>query len=408
MPKPVLREYQANAVTKALDFINNTPKKKKKPQLIIHPTGTGKSLTISNIAYRLEHPVLVLQPSKEILLQNFEKLKSFGGNATMYSASVGKKEMSHLTYATLGSVKLLASEFKALGVKTVLIDEAHRGYPPDDTSMFMKFMTELEPENVIGFTATPFSLKNYSVGLGSWSQLNMITRIRPSYFKGYLDILQIPDVIALDYWCPLKYEVYRFDESKLELNSNGSEFTEVSIKQAVSDLNINNNIYLTVKKKLKEGRKKIIVFLDSVENCHIMAKALGECADVISGKTPKKQRQAIIDKFRHTDKLNVLCNHSALGIGFDSPDIDCVILGRPTNSLSNIYQFIGRAVRPSDNKEDADVVDFGGNIQRFGRIESLVFTQHKNKIYATMGGRVVSGVPLDEDKPLWQDFIQNN
>mgnify|MGYP003644775235 CR=1 FL=1 len=83
---------------------------------MVEPTAFGKSLVISKIAKELDAPTIVFQPSKELLLQNIEKLEWFGGEATIYSASCGKKELSNLTYATIGSVKNIATIVKEYGV----------------------------------------------------------------------------------------------------------------------------------------------------------------------------------------------------------------------------------------------------------------------------------------------------
>lgn len=139
-----------------------------------------------------------------------------------------------------------------------------------------------------------------------------------------------------------------------------------------------------------------------------MANALGDVAAVVSGETKKKERSALVERFNNTESLKVILNHSALGIGFDAPCIDTVILGRPTNSLSNIYQYVGRGCRPFDVKKSTQIVDFCGNIQRFGKLETLEYKQHPNgNLYVVIGGKVVSGVALDKPKPLWSDFVSN-
>ena len=62
-----LRTYQQNAVDEAIKFVNN--KQNKKKPVIVAPTGAGKSLYIAAIADKLDFPLIVLQPSKELLLQ---------------------------------------------------------------------------------------------------------------------------------------------------------------------------------------------------------------------------------------------------------------------------------------------------------------------------------------------------
>ena len=70
-----LRDYQQEASDSAVRFFNT---KNRRNGILVLPTGAGKSLVIADIASKLTGNVLVFQPSKEILEQNFAKLKSYG------------------------------------------------------------------------------------------------------------------------------------------------------------------------------------------------------------------------------------------------------------------------------------------------------------------------------------------
>ena len=93
--KYTLRNYQKQASDAAVRLFTS---KADKNGLVILPTGAGKSLVIADIASRLEGPLLVFQPSKEILQQNFAKLQSYGiFDCGCYSASVGCKDINRIT-----------------------------------------------------------------------------------------------------------------------------------------------------------------------------------------------------------------------------------------------------------------------------------------------------------------------
>jgi len=101
--KYVLRDYQQEAVTAAKKYLLD--KNAKKPVLIIMPTGSGKSLIIASIVEQIDAPLIVFQPTKEILEQNYNKMMDYGiMGVTIYSASCGKKEIGNITLATIGSV----------------------------------------------------------------------------------------------------------------------------------------------------------------------------------------------------------------------------------------------------------------------------------------------------------------
>lgn len=85
-----------------------------------------------------------------------------------------------------------------------------------------------------------------------------------------------------------------------------------------------------------------------------------------------------------------------LSTGFDYTGIDCIILGISTASIALYYQIIGRATRIDKDKEDALIIDLGGNVSRFGRVEDITF--EKGKIWRMFGsgGRLLSGIPITD------------
>src|SRR5690606_27063843 len=127
---------------------------------------------------------------------------------------------------------------------------------------------------------------------------------------------------------------------------------------------------------ISDGGSSILMFLDSVDNCYKMAKALGDTAIVIEAKTNKKERAVLLEKFKAGEYKVAICV-STLTVGFDFPELSVVIMGRPTNSLAVFYQIYGRLVRPYENKE-AVFYDFCGNISKFGRMENLVLEDYNN------------------------------
>ena len=105
-----LRCYQKKASDAAILAFST---KTKRNGILICPTGSGKSLIIADIASRLNAPLVVLQPSAEILMQNFAKLQSYGIlDCGCYSASVGCKDINRITFATIGSVMNHMNDFK--------------------------------------------------------------------------------------------------------------------------------------------------------------------------------------------------------------------------------------------------------------------------------------------------------
>ena len=98
-----LRDYQKEASDAAVHFFSSPAKGNA---IMVLPTGSGKSLVIADIAYRLGEPLVIFQPSAEILEQNFGKLQSYGVlDCSIFSASFNSKRISRITFATIGSVR---------------------------------------------------------------------------------------------------------------------------------------------------------------------------------------------------------------------------------------------------------------------------------------------------------------
>ncbi len=357
-------------------------------QCFIHHN-SGKSLIISKIAHEINRPTLVLQPSKEILEQNYAKAVLFGSEPTIYSASCGIKELSAMTYATLKSIKKDVARLKDIGIDTLLIDECHSGYSPEEGSEFMEFMNRFPEAKVLGFTATPCRLRTYSSMLeGNYSKLNMLTKDEHNFFKKIVHVTQIQELTSQGFWCPLKYERWSFDESALMLNSTGAEYTNESIKESIVRNGLNNSIYKRLLQLMNE-RKAILVCMDSIESCNriseFMNARMGAITGVVTSLTTKKKREQIISDFKE-GKLKVVFNYSTLATGFDFPELDCVMFGRPTFSYSTYYQILGRAVRIHPDKKEALIVDCCDNMRRFGRIEDLTIEQFPSKGWCMFAG----------------------
>lgn len=388
-----LRSNQYYPISRAIQFFIQT---NPRPSLIVLPTAWGKSILTAFVAKECHDKLLVVQPSKELLEQNYAKYIALCGGMSMkaaiYSASVGRKEIGMITYATIGSIKSLGKRFKQLGFTKMLIDEAHL-YPREADSMLGKFLRDSGMTHVLGITATPVKLQqNYDVNGRTYSKLVMLTSRskKGNFYKDIIHVGQVREMVELGFWSPLKYSVGVFDGSKLEFNTSRSEFTERSVREAfnanggtASIINVLNG---------NPNRKHILVFVPSVEDAKYLSAIYPNSA-VIYGTMKKKDRADIITLFR-AGLIRVIFNVRVLSTGFDYTGIDCIILGISTSSIALYYQIIGRGTRIDAGKEDCLICDLGGNVSRFGRVEDIVF--EKGKIWRMFGtgGRLLSGIPI--------------
>lgn len=364
--KYVLRDYQRNASNAAVKLFKQ---EKVGNGLLILPTGAGKSLVIADIASKLDGPLLILNPQKEILEQNFAKLQSYGClDASIYSASVGCKDINRITFATIGSVMNHMEDFAHF--KNVMIDECHN---VNSKSGQYKLFIEAEKRRVVGLTATPYRLCSYLGG----STLKFITRTRPRIFSDVLYYCQISELLSKGYLADLHYyDCTAIDMSRVSSNSTGADFDEKSLKEEMLRCGFSDKLTSTTMRVLKPKngipRKGVLVFTRFIDEAESLVKKLcstGVKAAIVTGETPKKEREAILEEFK-AGVIKVVANVGTLTTGFDYPELDTVILGRPTKSLALYYQMVGRAIRPSKGK-DGWVVDLCGNYKRFGNVADL-------------------------------------
>ena len=389
-----LRKNQTEPISKAIAFFNE---KNSIPSLIVLPTAWGKSILTAFIAKNSDDKILVLQPSKELLEQNYKKYVSlceWETQAGIYSASFGKKEVNRITYATIGSIKNLGKLFKQLGFKKMLIDEAHL-YPREADSMLGTFLTESGISHVLGITATPIKLQqNTDLNGNRFSKLVMLTSKskKGNFFKNIIHVGQVQEMVEMGFWSKLCYKASDFDSSNLVYNSSKSEYTEESIQLSFLANNIQGQIFQELDQNA--DRKHILVFVPSIQDAIEMSQQYPNSA-AIHSNLKGAERADIIDRFRN-GKIRVIFNVRVLSTGFDYTGIDCIILGISTASIALYYQILGRGTRIDPDKKDCLIVDLAGNVERFGRVEDIVF--EKGTIWRMFGtgGKLLSGIPIHE------------
>lgn len=390
-----LRPNQKEPICKATAFFNE---KRPAPSLIVLPTAWGKSILTAFVANEIEDKLLVIQPSKELLEQNYKKYVSlcgdFGAQAGVYSASFGRKDINKITYATIGSIKKIGKTFKQLGFKKMLIDEAHL-YPREADSMLGTFLEDSEISHVLGITATPIKLQaNTGLDGERFSKLVMLTSRskKGNFFKDIVHVSQVQEMIELGFWSKLVYKTSGFDSSQLVYNSSKSEFTEDSMQRAFAANDIHNQIKQEL--DVNSDRKHILAFVPSIDEAIQFAQEYPNSAAIYSGMHAS-ERERVISEFRKGN-IRVIFNVRVLSTGFDYTKIDCIILGISTASIALYYQILGRGTRIDDEKENCLISDLAGNVDRFGKVEDITFEKERIwKMYGT-GGRLLSGIPIHE------------
>lgn len=366
-----LRPYQQQAV-------NNIIADLQKPgaSLVVMPTASGKSHVIAATAM-LVQPVLILQPSQELLAQNYAKLallvpkKEIG----IYSASFNSKEIKKFTFATIQSVYKCPEKFTH--IKLVIMDEAHGLAPRSLNSMYTKFLADIGQPKVIGLTATPYRLEigyfwNQAGDLEAQTMLKLINRMRHKthkeiFWKRIIYKIDHQTLLDQNYLAPLQYihePLIPYEE--IPVNISRSDYN----LEAYQDKIVGREaIILNTIAEAQKRFKSLLVFCATVPQAEQLASVIKGSA-VVTAKTKTKDRQAIIEGFK-SGAIQTVFNMGTLTTGFDKPDLACIILLRPTRSLPLYNQMLGRLTRPFPGKEYGQVIDLTGTCKQMGRIETF-------------------------------------
>ena len=239
---------------------------------------------------------------------------------------------------------------------------------------------------ILGLTATPYRLCSTRNENGEpVCILKFLTRTRPRIFSSVIYQVDIRTLLDRGYLSKMRYfDMTILEPSRVKRNTTGMDYDEEDLKLQMQYVNLQSYLINIVTRlmKPKDGkpRRGILVFTKFLEESEALCKVIPNCR-MVSGKTPAKERDKILSDFKER-KFEVLTNCGVLTTGYDYPELDTIVIARPTMSLALYYQIVGRAIRPHPNKECAWIVDLCGNIQRFGKVEDLKLTESRPGLYA--------------------------
>lgn len=382
------RQYQTEAIDAGVNFFHE---KKHYNGLEVLPTGSGKSVVIANIAKQLEGKTIVFQPSKEILEQNFKKFLSYGYRAGIYSASAGMKYIDDITFATIGSVAKKAHLFEKF--KNIIVDECHFVNPEE--GMYHSFIKTLGHAKVLGLTATPYRLTAGYDG----AMLKFLNRTSPRIFNKVLYHVQNDVLFNAGHLAPLEYYGFNMiDRTMLQMNSSGTDFTDASLRSYYRQINM-PKVTIEYANRILAKRNNLLVFCSLIEEARTVAAGIPG-AVVLTGDTEMGLRSKILKQFI-TGAIPCVVNVGVLTTGFDFPGLEAVLIARSTMSLAVYYQIVGRVMRPftfaDGTKKRGWVVDLGGNIQFFGKIETMkIMTDDKGLYSIWNNGRQLTNITFSK------------
>lgn len=147
------------------------------------------------------------------------------------------------------------------------------------------------------------------------------------------------------------------DLNEVSTTANG-DYKTSALSRAINTEETNDLLIKAWSAKAK-GRESTIVFcvdLSHVANLTAKFRQYGIAAEFVTGDTPPRIRSARVDAFRRGE-FPVLLNCGVFTEGTDIPNIDCVLLARPTKSRNLLVQMIGRGMRLHPGKKNCHIID---------------------------------------------------
>jgi len=373
-----LRPYQNEAVQAVYRHLRD----RDDNPVVVLPTGSGKTPVLATICrdavQQWNGRVLILAHVKELLEQAADKLRlvcpdvKFG----IYSAGLKRKDTdAPVTIAGIQSIYKRACEFDPFDL--VIVDEAHM-IPPAGEGMYRQFLADAQVVNphlrVIGLTATPYRMASGMI-------------CDPDHFLNTVCYeIGVRELIRDGYLCPLVTKNGAQVVDTRNLHVRGGEF----IAGEVEDLMDTDRLVQSACKEIVEltrDRNAVLIFAAGIKHgwhiTEVLESQHGVECGFVCGSTADDRRDEYLARFRgdqadglfERKPLKYLCNVNVLTTGFDAPNIDCVVMLRPTLSPGLYYQMVGRGFRLHPGKQNCLVLDYGGNVMRHGPVDQIRITE---------------------------------
>lgn len=392
-----LRNYQSQAIT---DIVGETMFGSNNIVLEA-PTGSGKSVIISELCNKLDGNIVVMVNITPLIDQISLHLNEMGIDHSILKAGYEDHyNQSHRVQLVMSQTFYSRADEIDICCDYLIIDERHREY---DTQRTTLLINKLKPTSVIGLTATPYDQAGYAL---KDSNLIQSVTVKELTEQGFLS--------------PVKYYVPKWstDLGLEDLRMSGSDYSGSAIDEKFS----NDEYYSRVVESMNQmdaKNKKTLVFCNSIEQCETINSLLindGYNSNCIHSKKSNIENDTILNSFRNNTDTKCLVSVSKLNIGFDVRDIELGVMLRPTKVRSLYIQTVGRLTRTSEGKSHAEFLDLAGTVMEHGFHDEIYFPPEAGDKHERMrvGERasaeeikhIVSEEPTEVDRVKVNVFIQ--
>ncbi|KAJ1969313.1 DEAD DEAH box helicase [Dispira parvispora] len=351
---PTLRPYQQECIQQCLAHL----KRGIRRQAVSLPVGSGKTVVFANLITQIPEPTpganktLVLAHREELLHQACRQISRFAPQLSVdleqgrhrAAPSADVVVASVMTLGRANSLRL--QRFDPSRFKCIIIDEAHHIAAASYQRVLQYFDADTPQTSVVvwGCSATLQRHDRKSLAVA----FDYIT-----YHRDFLTMIQ-------EKWlCDLKVTEVRTNTDLTKLRTVDGDFAVAQLATRVNT-DVRNTMIVRAWKKLATDRRSTLVF--AVDVAHVTTlyrefQRYGVSVEMITGSTRPEDRYDILQRFRE-HQFSVLVNCAILTEGTDIPNIDCVVMARPTRSSVLYQQMVGRGLRLSPGKSECLVIDF--------------------------------------------------
>jgi superfamily II DNA or RNA helicase len=340
-----LRPYQTDLLDRVAPSWDNGNRR----VMLQLPTGGGKTICFSHLVAQFitaGKTVLILAHREELIKQAADKITTITGIEPGIIKAGYKPDYSQPIQ--VASVRSLTRRLHHCPhFDLIVIDEAHHA-----TAKTYRTILEAFPKtHILGVTATPIRLDG--------------TGFR-DLFEDLICGVTVFQLIEIGSLSRYKYYAPERSMSLVGVKKRGGDYRQNQIEEANPAETVAADCLRAYGDYLQD--KRAVIFAVSVAHSISIACSFQSCgisAAHLDGNSDPDTRSQTMQKIRE-GSIKVLTNCALFDEGLGIPELDGVILARPTASLGRYLQMVGRALRPSPNKDHAMIIDLAGNWDRHG------------------------------------------
>lgn len=359
---PELRDYQRAVIERIETAIQGGGRH----LLLPAPTGSGKTVIAAQVAadaVTADKPVLFLVHRRELVQQASRKLYDLGLDHGIIAASFPTRPDALIQVASISTLHRRTVRSSAMAMpeaELLVVDEAHHAPARTWTRIIKSYPNAV----VLGLTATPCRADGRGLG---------------AQFEALIECPSIRELIELGYLVPTR--VFAPTKPDLEgIRTVAGDFDEEQLEQRFDQPVLVGDI-VTHWHRLAGRRRTVVFAISRAHAVHLRNEFAqsGVVADYLDGDTPAQQRDLILANLKN-GAVDVVVNVGVLTEGWDQPEVQCIVLARPTKSFGLYRQIVGRGLRPAPGKDHLLVLDHAGATHMHGPVETdVIWTLSENE-----------------------------